>query len=74
MGPGQFDFDVSLIKSTKLWEHGTLEFHVDAFNIFNHPQFNEPYNTAISTVAQFGQITSASVTPRVFQFGLKYIF
>ncbi len=74
MGPGQFDFDMSLIKTTKITEWGTLEFHLDAFNVFNHPQFNEPFNTAISTTAQFGDITSSSVTPRVFQFGLKFLF
>jgi hypothetical protein len=74
MGPGQFDFDMSVIKTTKLWEHGTLEFHVDAFNLFNHPQFNPPYGNDINAPATFGQITSTSVTPRVFQFGLKYLF
>ena len=74
MGPGQFDFDMSIIKSTKIWEHGTLEFHVDAFNLFNHPQFNPPYGNDVNAPATFGEITSTSVTPRVFQFGLKYLF
>jgi Carboxypeptidase regulatory-like domain len=74
MGPGQFNFDMSIIKSTKLWEHGTLEFHVDAFNVFNHPQFNPPYANDVNAPATFGEITSTSVTPRVFQFGLKYLF
>jgi Carboxypeptidase regulatory-like domain/TonB dependent receptor len=74
MGPGQFNFDMSLIKSTKIWEHGTLEFHVEAFNLFNHPQFNPPYGNDINTPSTFGYITSTSVTPRVFQFGLKYLF
>ncbi len=73
-GPGQFDFDMSLIKSTKITEWGTLEFHMDAFNVFNHPQFNVPNNLNINTAAQFGQITSTSVTPRVIQFGLKFLF
>jgi Carboxypeptidase regulatory-like domain/TonB dependent receptor-like, beta-barrel len=73
-GPGQFDFDVSLIKSTKITEWGTLEFHFDAFNVFNHAQFNEPFNLNVNTAAQFGQITSTSVTPRVLQFGLKFLF
>ena len=74
VGPGQFDFDMSIIKSTRIWEHGTLEFHVDAFNLFNHPQFNPPYGNDVNTPATFGIITSTSVTPRVFQFGLKYLF
>lgn len=73
-GPGQFNFDMSIIKSTKIWEHGTLEFHVDSFNVFNHAQFNPPAGNDVNTPSTFGRITSTSVTPRVMQFGLKYIF
>lgn len=73
-GPGQFNFNMSLLKTTKIWEHGTLEFHLDAFNVFNHSQFNPPYGNDVNTPATFGRITSTSVTPRVMQFGLKYIF
>lgn len=74
MGPGQFNFDMSLVKSTKVTEWGTLEFHVDAFNVFNHSQFNPPYGNNVNSPASFGTITSTSVTPRVFQFGLKFLF
>ncbi len=74
MGPGQFDFDMSLIKTTKIWEHGTLEFHMDAFNMFNHPQFNPPAGNDVNVPSTFGVINSTSVTPRVLQFGLKYLF
>jgi hypothetical protein len=73
-GPGQFNFNMSLIKTTKIWEHGTLEFHLDAFNVFNHSQFNPPYGNDVNAPAIFGKITSTSVTPRVMQFGLKYLF
>jgi hypothetical protein len=73
-GPGQFDFDMDLAKTTKITEGTSLEFRVEAYNLFNHSQFNEPYNTAISTTALFGAITSTSVTPRVIQFGLKFLF
>jgi hypothetical protein len=64
---------MSLIKTTKLWEGGSLEFHVDAFNIFNHAQFNPPGND-LNTASTFGIITSTSVTPRVMQLGLKFLF
>ncbi len=74
MGPGQFDFDFSLDKMTKVTENTQLEFRAEAYNLFNHSQFNEPYNTAISTTALFGAITSTSVTPRVMQFALKFYF
>ncbi|MGH9738020.1 MAG: carboxypeptidase regulatory-like domain-containing protein [Candidatus Acidiferrales bacterium] len=74
LGPGQFNFDIDLDKVTKVTERTSLEFRVEAYNLFNHPQFNEPINTAISTTALFGQITSTAVAPRVLQFGLKFMF
>jgi Carboxypeptidase regulatory-like domain len=73
-GPGQLNFDMSLIKTTRLWESGTLEFHIDAFNVFNHAQFNPPTSNDINVPATFGRILSTSVTPRVMQFGLKLLF
>jgi hypothetical protein len=73
LGPGQFNFDMSLIKTTKITEALSLEFHVDAFNVFNHAQFNPPGND-INTPSTFGIIQSTSVTPRVMQFGVKFLF
>jgi len=40
-GPGQFNFDVSLIKTTRVGgirERATLQLRVEFFNIFNPPQ------------------------------------
>jgi len=73
-GPGQFNFDMAVIKDTKLWEGGTLEFRAEAFNIWNHPQFDPPFGVDTNTALTFGQITSTSTTPRVMQFGLKLLF
>ncbi len=76
LGPGQFNFDVSLIKTTVVGginENATLVFRSEFFNAFNHPQFNNPGSLADST-ATFGQITSLSVNPRLVQFALKYVF
>lgn len=72
-GPDQVNFDMALVKDTKVWEHGTIEFRAEAFNIWNHPQFNPPGNN-VNTPLTFGFITSTANTPRVFQFGLKYLF
>jgi len=54
-GPGQKNVDLSLIKATKFgrFEH---ELRIEAFNLFNHPQFGNP-NTQLGNAA-FGQITS----------------
>jgi hypothetical protein len=73
-GPGQFNFDLAVIKDTKLWEGGTLQFRVESFNIFNHPQFDPPFGVDANTPSTFGEITSTSTTPRVMQFGLKLLF
>jgi Carboxypeptidase regulatory-like domain len=73
-GPGQTNFDMALIKDTKLWESGTLQFRTEFFNIFNHAQFAPPFGVDASTPATFGKITATSTTPRVVQFGVKLLF
>jgi Carboxypeptidase regulatory-like domain len=74
LGPGQFNFDMVLMKNMKVTEWGTLQFRVEAFNIWNHAQFNPPAGNNVNTPANFGKITSTSVTPRVFQFAMKFSF
>jgi hypothetical protein len=73
-GPGQFNFDMSLIKNTKLTEGLTLQFRTEFYNIFNHAQFAPPFGNDVSTPSTFGVITATSTTPRVVQFGLKVLF
>ncbi len=72
MGPGQQNWDMSLIKNTKLTEGTSLQFRAEFYNIWNHPQFNPPVNGRSSTT--FGQIESSSVPPRIMQFALKFLF
>lgn len=72
-GPGQVNFDMALVKDTKIREIGTLQFRAEAYNIWNHPQFNPPANN-VNDPTTFGQITSTANTPRVIQFGLKFLF
>jgi hypothetical protein len=75
-GPGQWNWDMSLQKNTKITEWGTLQFRAEFYNIWNHPQFNNPVSTAFTGTpgGTFGQINSTSVSPRVLQFGLKFLF
>jgi hypothetical protein len=83
LGPGQFNFDSSLMKTTKATERLTVQFRVDAFNLFNHAQFNsigqggccgpQPSLPDVSNRTS-GIISSTSVGPRVIQFGLKMLF
>jgi hypothetical protein len=42
-GPHQTNFDLSLAKTTALKENMSLEFRVECFNIFNHPELRPAY-------------------------------
>ena len=79
-GPGQFNFDTTFQKITRITEHQSIQFRAEFFNLFNHTQFNAP-NTALfasplpdENSPNFGRLTSTSVNPRVIQLGLKYVF
>ena len=52
-----------------------IEVRVEAFNAFNWFQWGQP-GVSFNNTATFGQITSSSnaISPRVFQFALKYAF
>jgi Carboxypeptidase regulatory-like domain len=73
LGPGQFNWDISLIKTTNITERQQVIFRAEFFNAFNHAQFSNPF-LAVDTPATFGQITTTSVGPRIIQFALKYVF
>jgi hypothetical protein len=70
-GPGFESVNVSLVKNTNFTETVKLQFRAEAFNLFNHPNFNLPDNFLGSPT--FGRITSAR-DPRHIQFGLKLLF
>jgi len=74
-GPGYTNVNASLTKNIYVREKWHLELRAEAFNVFNHPQFNNPNtsftpNTSnINTNSLFGVITS-SLDPRDFQIGI----
>ncbi|HJP93778.1 MAG TPA: hypothetical protein VJ875_17595, partial [Pyrinomonadaceae bacterium] len=70
-GPGKINFDVTLMKRTRIGENKIIEFRSEFFNIFNHANFGNP-NGNIGSV-NFGRITTTD-DPRVVQFGLKLHF
>jgi len=70
-GPGFANFNASVLKTTKIVEGLNLQFRAEAFNLFNHPNFNLPDNFLGSPT--FGRILSAQ-SPRHIQFGLKLLF
>lgn len=76
LGPGNFNWDISIVKNFRITERQQVIFRTEFFNAFNHAQFSNPpaADLAVSTPSTFGQITTTSVNPRILQFALKYIF
>jgi hypothetical protein len=71
IGPGLEEFDLSLQKEFHLTESSRLQFRAEAYNIFNHPNFNIPNRTAFTP--NFGSISSAQDS-RQLQLALKLLF
>lgn len=80
-GPEQFNIDMSLIKMTR-FNRFNLELRVEAFNLFNHPQFGRSPNATIGNAA-VGTITAllpnpacalCGTTERNIQFAAKITF
>jgi hypothetical protein len=75
-GPGMDNYDMALLKNVKLNESKSLQFRLEAFNVFNHAQFFGPLSVDgnIGDVGStFGQVVSAA-PPRLVQVGFKFLF
>jgi hypothetical protein len=74
-GPGQNRFDLSLAKTFALYESLHLEFRADAFNAFNHSNWNSLVTTYPSGSAQFpfGMVNGANEA-RIVQVAGKLVF
>jgi outer membrane receptor protein involved in Fe transport len=70
-GPGFWTVDLSLGKTFSITESAQLELRGDAFNSFNHVNFNNPVTTLTSP--SFGRFTSAA-TPRTIQIAARFAF
>jgi len=59
-GPGYIQDNVSLFKSFPLYREAALETRIEAFQLSNTPQFNNPNSGSgsIFTASNFGQVTS----------------
>ena len=71
-GDGVNNWDLSVIKNTRITEKVELQFRAEAINALNHPQFRRPNSTPTSSA--FGQVTGEFSWPRVVQFGMKVLF
>jgi len=84
-GPFQVRFDMSLAKEFAIKERFRLRFEADAFNIFNHPDFDAPNNNvtffpnfsgppSIPPQGSLGVIQHTIGSPRFLQLGLHLKF
>jgi hypothetical protein len=80
-GPGINNFDMALLKDTRITESMALQFRCEFFNVFNHAQFSaggaSPSNPSpigdINSGGAFGFVTTAR-DPRIGQLALKLLF
>jgi hypothetical protein len=89
VGPGYFNWDVSMMRHFTLTEHLKGEFRVEYFNVLNHPNFGDPAtglggnfgritstcpNNANSTLSGAGAASTSCYDPRIGQLSLKLLF
>jgi hypothetical protein len=75
-GPTIFNTDLSLFKKTSIGK-STLEFRVEAFNVFNRAHFANPgvSNSGVTFgTAAFGRIADTRLPPREVQLGVRFLF
>jgi hypothetical protein len=87
-GPHFFNTDLTLAKEFHIprWEQGRLSFGITAFNLFNHPNFDQPVgdvadpsfgtiqNTVNAPTSIYGSFLGADASPRLLQTQIKLIF
>lgn len=79
-GPGFTNIDMAALKNTALTEKVTLQFRLEAYNLFNHAQFTQPNNFFVPGDITFGESLATNTRPdgttsaRQLQLALKLIF
>jgi hypothetical protein len=66
------NFDLSVLKNTRLAEGKDLQIRIEAINALNHPNFAAP--VVNPTASNFGQVTSVQNYSRRLQLTVKFIF
>ncbi|MEK7405610.1 MAG: TonB-dependent receptor [Acidobacteriota bacterium] len=71
-GDGINQWNLSLIKNTRITESKSVQFRAEAINALNHVQFVNPNMTPTSSA--FGTITDEKSSGRAIQLGFKFLF
>jgi hypothetical protein len=78
-GPGQNNLDLSLSKTFQIYDRLNAQLRADAFNFFNHTQWNSAQTTyPYAPVANYGNVpfgqAAGAREARILQVGLKLAF
>ena len=72
IGPGLIDLDLAVARVFAIRESAHLQFRAEAFNLANHPNFQQANATPNSP--SFGKITATLIDNREIQLALKLVF
>jgi hypothetical protein len=75
IGPGTWNIDMALARTLRLSDATRAQFRADFYNVFNHPNFVAPPSMQNFADAPdtFGALFVAR-SPRILQFGLKFLW
>jgi hypothetical protein len=74
-GPGYWNVDFGLGKNFYVDDRRYLTFRVEAFNLFNHPNFAIQAGSAdMSAPTTFGRIQNTFSAPRIVELALKFTY
>jgi hypothetical protein len=74
IGPGWSNLDLSLAKKIPLTESVSLTFRAEAFNLFNHAEFQNPPASATNVSSPTFGVISSTLPQRILQLALRLDF
>jgi len=72
-GQPYYNVDMQIRKTTNITERVSVEFQVAFYNMLNHVQLSDPFNS-LNDPGDWGQLESQLNTPRAFEFGGRIRF
>lgn len=68
-GPGNYDWDMALVRTFPIWERASLDFRAELYNVTNHTQFKVA--SSVYGNASFGQVNGQANMSRQAQFSAR---
>jgi hypothetical protein len=75
LGPGLHDWDISVLKTTRIREHFRFQLRGETFNIWNHPAFANPGTSfGAATFGRINDMANRANPARQIQLGAKLLW